>query len=401
MTVLGRFRSFCTSILAPHGSAGCTSRCPPLTHSAKRGIMCEPGVRSDALSVLAFTHLKVRHERLQPQGRGDFRTREQVRRGCSGAHREGNGGFCRLPQQRGCACGAPTLHQGAACGGRKDETISRLSGPGSSSAQVSALSDFRVLSVVFLLVLLTACAEKKHARVVPVPPPPISDSRTQAQTQPAPQVRAPATNSKTQQQSAAESQEAPASVSVPPDAKPISVETGLASWYGAPYHNRRGSNGEVYDMSAMTAAQRTLPLGSIARVTNLKTGHSAVVRITDRGPFINGRIVDLSLAAAKKTDVWQPGIARVRVEVLQTPTLLETSGRWAVQIGAFDQENAARTLAGRLSQRYRTAKVLCFNSPVGDWWVRVRVRGDDKKRAEELAHETQTPQGSIFLVRLD
>jgi rare lipoprotein A len=181
----------------------------------------------------------------------------------------------------------------------------------------------------------------------------------------------------------------------------MAAETGLASWYGAPYHNRRGSNGQIYDMNAMTAAHRTLPLGSIVRVTNVKTGHAAVVRITDRGPFVPGRIVDLSLAAAKKTDVWQPGIARVRVEVLQTPTPLETSGRWAVQIGAFDQEGAARTLADRLSQRYRAAKVLCFSSPVGAWWVRVRVRGDEKKRAEELAHETQTPQGSIFLVRLD
>ena len=185
----------------------------------------------------------------------------------------------------------------------------------------------------------------------------------------------------------------------------MAAETGLASWYGAPYHNRRGSNGQVYDMNAMTAAHRTLPLGSIVRVTNVKTGHAAVVRITDRGPFVPGRIVDLSLAAAKKTDVWQPGIARVRVEVLQTPTLLETSGRWAVQIGAFDQENAARTLAGRLSQRYRTAKVLCFNSPVGDWWVRVRVRGDDKKRAEELAHgvlkAAERPKQFRFLYELE
>jgi len=193
-------------------------------------------------------------------------------------------------------------------------------------------------------------------------------------------------------------------IQIPPPAAgspPVRIETGLASWYGAPYHNRRGSNGQVYDMNAMTAAHRTLPLGSIVRVTNVKTGHAAVVRITDRGPFVPGRIVDLSLAAAKKTDVWQPGIARVRVEVLQTPTPLETSGRWAVQIGAFDQEDTARTLADRLSHRYRTAKVLCFSSPVGEWWVRVRVRGDEKKRAEELAHETQTPQGSIFLVRLD
>jgi rare lipoprotein A len=181
----------------------------------------------------------------------------------------------------------------------------------------------------------------------------------------------------------------------------MAVETGLASWYGAPYHSRRSSNGQVYDMNAMTAAHRTLPLGSIVRVTNVKTGHAATVRITDRGPFVPGRIVDLSLAAAKKADVWHPGIARVRVEVLQTPTPLESLGRWAVQIGAFEQENSARELAGRLSQRYRTAKVLCFSSPVGAWWVRVRVKGDDKKRAQEVARDSRTSEGSIFLVRLD
>lgn len=179
------------------------------------------------------------------------------------------------------------------------------------------------------------------------------------------------------------------------------METGLASWYGAPYHNRRGSNGEVYDMNAMTAAHRTLPLGSIVRVTNLKTNHSAIVRITDRGPFVPGRIVDLSLAAAKKVDVWGPGTATVRVEVLQTPASLVGGGRWAVQIGAFDEQEAARDLADHLSRRYHSAKVLCFGSPVGDWWVRVRVLDDDRKRAEEVAHDTKTSEGSIFLVRLD
>jgi rare lipoprotein A len=188
---------------------------------------------------------------------------------------------------------------------------------------------------------------------------------------------------------------------VPADAKPILVETGRASWYGAPYHNRRGSNGEVYNMNAMTAAHRTLPLGSIVRVTNLKTNHSAIVRITDRGPFVEGRILDLSLAAAQKVDVWQPGTAMVRVEVLQTPAPLDAGGRWAVQIGAFDEEGAAHEVADHLSRRYHTAKVLCFGSPVGDWWVRVRVQDDDRQRAEEVAHNTQTPQGSIFLVRLD
>jgi rare lipoprotein A len=190
-------------------------------------------------------------------------------------------------------------------------------------------------------------------------------------------------------------------LSVAPGTVPIFVEKGLASWYGAPYHNRLGSNGKVYDMNAMTAAHRTLPLGSIVRVTNVKTGHAALVRITDRGPFIPGRILDLSLAAAKAVDVWQPGIATIRLEVLQTPAPLDQGGRWAVQIGAFPQEDAANALADRLSRRYRTAKVLRFSSPMGDWWVRVRVLDDDRRRAEEVAHDTQTQQGAIFLVRLD
>jgi rare lipoprotein A len=190
-------------------------------------------------------------------------------------------------------------------------------------------------------------------------------------------------------------------LSLPADAKPISVQTGLASWYGPPYHNRRGSNGEIYNMNAMTAAHRTLPLGSIVRVTNVKTGHTALVRITDRGPFIEGRILDLSLAAARKLDVWQPGTAMVRIEVMQTPAPLEVGGRWAVQIGAFDKERAATELADHISHRYHTAKVLHFGSPIGDWWVRVRVQNDDRGKAEEVARDTTTPEGAIFLVRLD
>jgi rare lipoprotein A len=190
-------------------------------------------------------------------------------------------------------------------------------------------------------------------------------------------------------------------IEVPSGAKPIFEETGMASWYGAPYHNRRGSNGEVYNMHAMTAAHRTLPLGSIVRITNVKTGQSAVVRITDRGPFVTGRIVDLSLAAAKALDVYTPGIAKVRLEVLESPSPLQTGGRWAVQIGSFAREKGAGKLAEHLQKRYQTAKVLKFASPTGDWWVRVRVLDDDRQRAQALAHETETAEGSIFLVRLD
>jgi rare lipoprotein A len=193
----------------------------------------------------------------------------------------------------------------------------------------------------------------------------------------------------------------PSEIEIPPDTKPLLIETGIASWYGPPYHNRRGSNGEIYDMHAMTAAHRTLPLESIVRVINVGTGASAVVRITDRGPFIEGRVVDLSKAAAEKIGMLQKGTTEVRIEVLKTPVPIDTGGRWAVQIGGFEREETARDLAGHLTRRYHSAKVLTFGSPVGDWWVRVRVKDDLRARAEEVLRDTKTSQGGIFLVRLD
>jgi rare lipoprotein A len=232
------------------------------------------------------------------------------------------------------------------------------------------------------ILLLAGCSHKQAQVSVP-PPPPIQQ---QPQTASAPPLHPPG---------GAEP------IEVPADTKPILVETGIASWYGAPYHNRRGSNGEIYDMNAMTAAHRTLPLGSIVRVTNVKSGRSAIVRITDRGPFVEGRIVDLSLAAAKAVGVYLPGTAEVRLEVLRAPSALDSGGRWAVQIGGFSDHKTAGTLSDHLQRRYQTAKILCFRSPVGEWWVRARVLDDDRNRAERLARETQTTEGSVFLVRLD
>jgi hypothetical protein len=129
----------------------------------------------------------------------------------------------------------------------------------------------------------------------------------------------------------------PPSVALPTNARPIMVEQGLASWYGGPYHNRKAANGETYDMHAMTAAHRTLPLNSLVRVINPKTGQSVVVRITDRGPFIEGRILDLSRAAARAIETWRAGVAPVKIEVLSTPKPIASGGRWAVQIGAFTE----------------------------------------------------------------
>ncbi|HYV72783.1 MAG TPA: septal ring lytic transglycosylase RlpA family protein [Candidatus Binatia bacterium] len=187
---------------------------------------------------------------------------------------------------------------------------------------------------------------------------------------------------------------------VSPKVKAIYVETGLASWYGPQYHNHKGSNGEIYNQQAMTAAHRTIPLNSVVRVTNETTKHQVVVRITDRGPFVEDRIIDLSLAAAKAVDVWQPGTAMVRVEVLSSPVPLNQGGRWCVQIGAFQSEPEARKLAEKLQDKYQTAKVVQFSGPTGEW-VRIRPEGDDKQKALEVAAKTHVKEGGVFLVRLD
>ncbi len=254
-----------------------------------------------------------------------------------------------------------------------------------------------LLIVLIAILFLSACSHPKQARVdVPPPPPPEA-------TAPEPSDSPTAKPSTTEGAAPTATAEAAdlAEPTIPLDARPISTETGFASWYGPPYHNRRGSNGEVYNMHAMTAAHRTYPLGSIARVTNLKTGHTALVRITDRGPFIPGRIIDLSLAAAHKLDVWQPGTAEVKVELMESAALPGSPGKWAVQIGGFPDEKVASKLADHLTRRYHTAKVLRFASPAGDWWIRVRVLDDDQERAQKLAAETNTPEGAVFVVRLD
>ena len=153
-------------------------------------------------------------------------------------------------------------------------------------------------------------------------------------------------------------------------------------------------------MNAMTAAHRTLPLNTIARVTDVKTGDSVLLRITDRGPFVSDRVIDLSRAAARKLSVYQRGTALVRIEVLETPAPIKDGGRWCVQIGAFSDSRDASKLKEKLVRRYHTAKVLQFSSPVGGDWIRVRVAEDDKKRAQEVMRETHTDAG-VYLVRLD
>jgi rare lipoprotein A len=189
-----------------------------------------------------------------------------------------------------------------------------------------------------------------------------------------------------------------------PHGKPVSSEVGLASWYGPPYANRKAADGSVYDQNAMTAAHRTLPMGSIVRVTNLANDQSVFVRITDRGPFVGDRIIDLSLAAAKATGVYRAGVAKVRVEAYAPPQYpgVDPAGKWCVQIGAFPSEADAVKLKNQLLRRYSTAKVIEFAGPTGHW-VRINPLKADKATASQIANSIRVPVPGAqpYIVRLN
>lgn len=182
--------------------------------------------------------------------------------------------------------------------------------------------------------------------------------------------------------------------------RPIATQTGYATWYTAPYKGRKAANGEVFSDSAMTAAHRTLPMGSLIVVTNLVTGQSSAMRITDRGPFVEGRILDLTIASAKATGVYRAGMARVRVDVYEAPKSITTGGRWCVQIGAFHSEREALHMKARLQREYPDANVIEFPGEKS-YWVRIRPLGDDRAMAESIARSTHPVEGDAFLTRLD
>jgi rare lipoprotein A len=182
--------------------------------------------------------------------------------------------------------------------------------------------------------------------------------------------------------------------------KPILSEVGYATWYTAPYKGRRAANGEVFDDQAMTAAHRTLPMGSLVVVTNTTTGQSSAMRITDRGPFAEGRMLDLTIASAKATGIYRTGLARVRMDVYETPKPIDWGGRWCVQIGAFHDERAAVKLKQELLRRYPGSNVIEFPGE-HSYWVRIRPEGDDREMAEYIARHLQPIEGDAYLTRLD
>jgi len=179
------------------------------------------------------------------------------------------------------------------------------------------------------------------------------------------------------------------------------VETGLASWYGHPYHGRPAANGEIYDMEKLVAAHRTLPFDTWVRVYDLDNDKSVEVRIIDRGPFVDGRIIDLSHAAAQAIAMIGPGTARVRMEVIRVPAGVPAPV-YVVQVGAFQDRATAERVRSQMEARYGRARVTERKENPGVWRVMVgheaTLAGANALRARV---RRESGERKAFAVRLD
>jgi rare lipoprotein A len=178
------------------------------------------------------------------------------------------------------------------------------------------------------------------------------------------------------------------------------TEEGNASWYGTPFHGRRASNGEIYDMNKLTAAHRTMAFNTVVRVTNLTNGKSVVVRITDRGPFVDNRIIDLSRAAAQQIESIGPGVVPVRLEVISGADPF--GGFFTVQVGAFKERGNAERLRKRLDALYSPAMVQQVQLEDGTFY-RVRVgKISGEQSAQRFADDLKVKEGfHSMVIRLD
>jgi rare lipoprotein A len=181
------------------------------------------------------------------------------------------------------------------------------------------------------------------------------------------------------------------------------VETGIASWYGKPYDGRQAADGEIYDMETMVAAHRTLPFQTMVRVRNVKNDKTVDVRIIDRGPFVDGRIIDLSHAAARAIGLIGPGFGPVELTVLSTPaSVAAAAAQFGVQVGAFRERANADRMQERMAKEYGAAKeVLRAGNP--PMWRIVAGAAPTEEAAEALAEKIRREQRvpEAFVVRLD
>jgi rare lipoprotein A len=180
-------------------------------------------------------------------------------------------------------------------------------------------------------------------------------------------------------------------------------ETGIASWYGEDFHGRKTANGETYDMHAMTAAHRTLPFNTRVRVTNLDNGRKTELRINDRGPFVPGRIIDLSRSGAKEIEMLGPGTAKVLVEAVgfAPGAALSIEGTYSIQVGAFLERDNAYRFRDDLAKRHANVRVVLWETHTKRFY-RVRLgafRTEDQARRYYENLRKENPGG--FIVRED
>lgn len=182
------------------------------------------------------------------------------------------------------------------------------------------------------------------------------------------------------------------------------TEEGEASWYGEPYNGRRAASGEIFDMEQLTAAHRTLPFQTWVRVKNLNNGKQVDVRITDRGPFVNDRIIDLSRAAAREIDMLRTGVARVELRVIEPPASAATppdpaapAGDFAVQAGAFASRDRADAVRESLLKIGET-RIVPTNAqpPLFRVWVGQNLT---EAQAAKLAEQVKAITNQAVIVR--
>ena len=169
------------------------------------------------------------------------------------------------------------------------------------------------------------------------------------------------------------------------------TQTGIASWYGDKEHRNKTASGERFSRYAYTAAHKSLPFGTVVRVTNLENGKDVVVNINDRGPFIRGRIIDLSYASAKSIGLIRTGTARVKVEVVSSPS--SRNGNYfkpiyTVQVGSFNSKVNASSVKNDLPSKIKNDVRIEPVKIKGDTYYRVRVgMFSNKSQAEKLKRE--------------
>ncbi len=197
----------------------------------------------------------------------------------------------------------------------------------------------------------------------------------------------------------------PARAASQPHAKPLAVsigytEQGVASWYGIPFHGRPAADGEIYDMEKLVAAHRLMPFNTWLKVTNLANNKSVNVRVIDRGPFVGGRIIDLSKAAARQIDLLGPGVGSVRLEVIAAPVDIPSNDFYAVQVGAFSVYANAERAREQYAQRFGTAQ-LAVKQGVAPLWKVLVGKESSLPAAQRLADQLSVEDQNVFVVRLD